>query len=105
MTDLVKVYKTPSIAKGVATKNDMPATAIVEKGGMAAIVLAPKFRAAPINSPTDTSRKAWVWARANELHNAGMTYKQLRHTIFGEAAALGYRYVGAEISRWRHRFN
>lgn len=105
MTDLVKTYKTIGAAKSVAKKRDIDASCIVTKGGLSAVVEKPKYRAYLIKTPTEQTRREFVWAYANELLAAGDDYKTLRRKIFDEAYARGYRYVGAEISRWRHRFN
>lgn len=103
MTDLVKLYK-PASAKAVVTKRGEGV--VIEKGGMAAIIDKPKFRSAPIRMPVfPETRREFVFAMCDHLNAQGMPYKELRRAVQLEADKRGWKYVSAEISRWRHRFN
>ena len=104
MTDLVKVYKTVGAAK-TAIKKRGEGTLVV-KGDQAAVIDRPKARLAPIRMPTfPDTRREFVFAMCNHLHAEGLTYKELRRAVQDEAFKRGWKYVSAEISRWRHRFN
>lgn len=103
MTDLVKTYK-PSAAKAVVSKRGEGT--VVIKGDRAAIIDKPKFRAAPIRMPVmPETRKEFIFAMCDHLNAQGMPYKELRRKVQDEAFVRGWKYVSAEISRWRHRFN
>lgn len=102
MTDLVKIYK-PASAKALVTKRGEGN--VVVRGDHAAIVEKQKYRAAPIRMPKfPETRREFVFAMCDHL-NGTMTYKELRRAVQDEAFKRGWKYVSAEISRWRHRFN
>lgn len=107
MTDLVKTYNKIAIAKSVAKKTQRENHAIIEKGGLVAIIERPKNRSHRIITPREMTVREFVWQQCNALLASGLDYKSLRANVIAFAIAQGYKRGGimAEISRWRHRFN
>ena len=107
MTDLVKTYASPAVAKGVAKKADRADATIVVKGGLAAIIDKPKVRSHRIDTPKPMTARAWTWAECNRLLAEGLDYKALRATAIANGIRAGFHrpQLQTEVSRWRHRFN
>lgn len=107
MTDLVKTYAKPAVAKAVAKKTDRADATIVVKGGLAAIIDKPKYRSHRIDTPKPMTARAWTWAECNRLLAEGMEYKELRATAIFNGIQAGFHrpQLQTEVSRWRHRFN